>query len=306
MKSLRTSLAILFAAALMVTIMAVPAFATTDTYYSDDTSYYKQNDNSYSYNLSGDVTVTLEIQSKKVNGSSYYKKTDVTLSNPGYTRKVTVADVLVEAMSENSELHFEDASGNDITSSSSSFFQVRIVNSDNTSTIYAPTSYTAKNGWMFRIDSRFPIHSGTVGTDAVGEDILHAYVKKNQLVSVFMDNPETYSDSVYFTRFKSLTYSSSSVTALVQYSRAYYGPSPSYVWHIGSFYNMNSCPVELYKSTDMNNPVATGTTSSGSVTLTPSSTLTSGTYYVIVPVSYKTTDNTSFIDRTKSMVKFTI
>ena len=308
MKSLRNSLAILFAAALMVTIMAVPAFATTETYYTDDTAYYTQVDNSTEYNMSGNVTVTLEIQSKKVNNKVYYDKFDVTLESNDYNGKVTVSDVLVEAMNENTNLHFQNASGVDITNGSASFYQLRVNESNNNYTIYAPTSYTAKNGWMFRINSRFPIHSGTVGTNAQGEDILHAYVKNGEKISLFMDNPISYSDSAYFMRFKQLTYSSTSVTATVQYSRSYYGSAPNYVWNIQQFYLQNSCPVKLYKTTDLTNPVATGNTSSGVVTFTFSSDnpLASGDYYMVIPAEFKTTDNTSFLSRIGTRVEFSI
>ena len=273
MKSLRNGLAILFAAAFMVAIMAVPAFATSGnaTYYTGTDGYYVQNDSNS--DVEGKVIVKVNIHSQLNGTDSVDLHRSVSFGNENTAaRTIYVSKVLKTLMDGVSGLKFQKYGGTDITATSASFYQVKYNN-----VIYAPTSRYAKDGWMFTINKKFPLDSGTPGNDAWGEAINTAYVKDGDVIDVFWNKADSQTDCAVFDRITSASYSSGVTTVQVDKSRNWYGAAPSYTWNIDSFSGLDSATVAIYTSSGTYLASAT-TNSSGTATI--NYTLSAGTYVI--------------------------
>lgn len=299
MKSLRTSLAILFAAALMVTIMAVPAFATVYYQDSDVAAYYTQGAES-EYSTTNAVTVTLRIQSRKYSSdysSSHIDESfQVTIPASATSRAVTVSQVLYKAKTDNSGLYFRDYSGNNLTSTSPYCYQIRYGGKT-----YAPvpdghTYYW--NGWMFMVNGKFPILSGTPATTtsdtetgtAQGRAINTTYVKNGDVITMFYNDSNSYSAAADVLRIKSASYDSVSdkFSVYVQASRNWYVDTglTEAVWHIMNYDMIQSATVKIYNSSG--EEVAYGTTdATGLAYLSATKTITSGNYTVKTTLKHK-------------------
>lgn len=291
MKTLKTSLAILFAAALMIAVMAVPAFATT--YYTSGEAAYYPGGSASSYETTNAVTVTLRVQSRRLNSSysSAYIDEEFTVTIPASStpRAVTVSQILYKAMSDNSGLYFKDYSGNNISSSSAYCYQVKY--NGNT---YAPVADgnqapSYRNGWMFTINGKYPLDRGTPAVttddsesgDAWGTAINYAYVNNNDVVTFFYNDANSYSAAADHLRIQSASYDSvaDKFSVNVESCRNWYATSNA-IWHIKGYEPVQSATVKIYNSS--NTQVAYGTTdSTGLAYLSATETITSGTYRVV-------------------------
>ena len=299
-------LSLLLAAIFVMMIMAVPAFATVYHTDSDTAAYYTQDDNDSSYYTSTAITVTLDIQSKR-NGTastdtSYSKELDITLT-PSSSTRYTVADLLIAANNMTGEsIHFQNYDGNDLDYGSSGSLPSYCYKAVLDGVTYAPTGLYDKNGWMFRINGKFPLHSGIPGSTAYGEAINTAYVKDGDVVTFYMDNPGDLFKLAYFSRIKEATYSSGVLTVTPQVSyNFYYGNANT--WYIQNFYTSSDITCEVYSSITATTPLASAVTgSNGKANL--SVTLTSGnTYYIRVMKEFY--DSSAFINTTRCLVAFT-
>lgn len=293
MKKLRISLAILFAAALMVTIMAVPAFATT--YYTSGEAPYYYIGSEDSYKTTSAVTVTLYVQSKRTgtyNTPYIDQKYTVTIPASSTPRAVTVSQVLIKAATNNTGLYFKDYYNNNITSSSP--YCHHVIYGGNT---YAPvpdghTPPAYWNGWSFTINGKYPLNSGTPATtlldsedgDAEGTAINYAYVNDGDVINFFFNDINSYSAAADHLRIQSASYNSSTnkFSVQVETCRSWHVETApdTYVWHIKGYESMGSATVKIYNSS--NTQVAYGTTnSSGLAELSATGTISSGTYKVV-------------------------
>lgn len=304
MKNLKTSLIILFSVALMVAVMAVPAFATV--YHTDTEASYVQNDTDSSYYTSTPITVTLDIQSKRTASSSpytsYTKELDITLT-PTSSQRFTVADVLIAANKlTNESISFQDYDGEELDYANDGSLPTYCYKAVLDGNTYAPTSRYAKNGWMFRINGKFPLDSGTPGVDAYGEAINTAYVKNNDVITFYMDNPGNTSYLALFSRIKEASYSSNVLTVTPQVSYNYF--DNSLVWHINDYTLISGATVEVYSSKTSTSPLASATTSSSTGKASLSVSLTSGhTYYIRVQKSFYS--GSKYIQTTRCLQAFT-
>ena len=315
-------------AMLLIVAMTVPVWASTlEPSYSDDYAWTTQPG---SYYTTGDVTVFVDIQSKRTTSpsntttdTSFSQELEVTFTGDGSTSKrYTVADVLIALNKDTSNnVHFQDYEGNDIDYGDdgngnfvvlpTSFYKAQL-----NGTTYGPTSLSAKNGWMFRINTQFPVSSytdypagGTIVTDASGLDISQAYVKDNDVLSIYMDNPTSSSNCVRFSRIKSVTYTPGTntgtltITPQVSYDYFYGGTYGYSYWYMRGFHTAVGLTVELYSSKTSTTPLASATTGNdGKATITYE--LTSGTAYYI-RVKKEFISGSKYIKTTRCLAKFT-
>lgn len=266
-------ISIILTALLLTIIVAAPAFAASGsaTYYTGSNGYYVQNDSSSA--VSGTVTVKVNIHSQ-LNGTDYIDlhRTVAFGSASTAARTIYVSKVLKTLMSNVSGLEFQKYGGSNITATSASFYQVKYNN-----VVYAPTSRYAKNGWMFTINKKFPLDSGTPGSDAWGEAINTAYVKDGDVIDVFWNKADSSSDCAILDRITSASYANGVTTVHIDKSRNWYGPASAYTWYIDPFTSLEGATVALYTSDGTYLASAT-TDSEGNASI--NYTLPAGTYTI--------------------------
>ena len=320
MKTIKTSLAILFAAALMIAVMAVPAFATT--YYTSSEPAYYYPGSSSGYETTNAVAVTLRVQSRRTgtyNTPYIDQEYKVTIPASSTPRAVTVSQVLYKAMTDNTGLCFRDVSGNNITDTTGYCYDV--VYNNNT---YAPIQdghQVPWNGWMFTINGKYPLISGTPATttsdsengNAYGTAINYAYVNDGDIITFFYNDANSYSAAADHLRIQSASYNSATqkFSVYVETCRNWYVQTTNdIVWHIKGYEPIQSATVKIYNSS--NTQVAYGTTdSTGLAYLSATGTISSGTYRVVTTwkhryVSHGSYGNYYMIGQTHTEEKLTI
>ena len=279
MKGFRKSLAILFATALMVAVMAVPAFAETDyPIWSDLAGYYIQNAESSYNTISGnDVNVTLNIHSKKVNNNYLDLHEKVTVSVTS-THAVTVLEVIRQYDDAHNNLVFEkvtSVSGGEpngyaaITDSDSYFYRIK---DTSTNTEYQPSALLAKDGWMVKVNKKFPMQSNSGETPATfnGADIAHMYVVDDDVIDLYFEDANSDGTPVQFARIsKARLNDNQSIAFFAEYTTTYFGTqAQGFPWTINQYSPLPYASFALYKD-GTSSPVRTGNANAdGRVTFT--------------------------------------
>ena len=290
---------LMFAAALIAAMMAMPAFATVYYQDTDIAAYYTQDPES-TYATTNAVSVTLRIQSRK-NTSDYSsnhidESFSVTIPASATARAVTVSQVLYKAKQTYSGLYFKDISGTNLTSTSPYCYQVKYGGKT-----YAPVPDGRTypwNGWMYLVNGKFPLQSGTPATttsdteigNAEGWAINTTYVKNGDVITMFFNDSNSYSAAADILRIKSASYDSSAekFSVYVQASRNWYVDAglTEAVWHITNYAPIQSATVKITNSSGAE--VAYGTTdANGLAYLSATDTITSGTYTVKTTLKHK-------------------
>lgn len=245
-------------AVMLVFALAIPAFA--QDYFTTTTAYYQQGT---APTYSNAIDVNFIVESRKIGSDSLYKTISVTLT-PSGTQSFYVRDVLLAVQNNASNnLTFNDSSGNPIDSSDDYVYSITDT-SPNPDVTYAPTSPTAWNGWMFRINGQFPLIKSN---PKEGASISSAYVTNGDTIYFYHDDPSSSSASAKYAKITSITDNDSdSLTVNVKASTNYYGPAPSYTWYINNFANCQYLKVKAYNTNGTY--ITSGTTDSfGNVTL---------------------------------------
>ena len=280
-------LLIILTSLVMAVFMAIPAFAAATSYdiWPSSTAAYQMQNASSAYTSTGAVTVYLDLHSKKVNSTALDKHYTVVLGNASTgSRTINVSQVLAKAMADHSELKFQNSSGVNINANASSFYQIVY----NGST-YAPSSTTAKDGWMIRINKKLVLLSGTPNTSsAYGAAINNTYVKNGYTIDVYMDNVSSESNASNFPRIQKALYDPSTkklTSVTVDYSKDWFGGTNYSIWYIDPFTALSGAIVKVYDSTG--DDVATAETGNDG-TATLNYTLSAGNYRIQVEPTFKT------------------
>ena len=273
MNNIKRKIMVCVTSALMVLVLAVPSFATE----GPNSGFYLQTDSGTSAAIE-DVTVRIISNGALNNFEVEYEDIDLPAKTDG--TKQRVVDALCAIQGDGSTApQFLDVNGNPITSTSTYFRSIKMNN-----VTYAPPTELSIQGWMFRINDKFPLiesygepntsSSGTTG-DAKGETINTAYIKSKDVITVYYDVP-LYLSAANYTRIASVTNTSSSITATVQASESWFNGSLYSCWHILDFDTFNA---KVYLYDQNGTELDSANTSGGSVTF--SRTVTAGTKYIL-------------------------
>ena len=207
MKKLTNTMAILFAAAVMVMIMAVPAFAVTGS-----AGYVVGTPTSYS----NPITVKIIIQSRHYlnNSDRINIIDDVELGEADVSGQTfTVGDVLVAYNESNlDDIEAQTSDGEAIASTQSILYNFSDFSSGveqaYTPLLYGNHGYTNRiklDGWRFRVNGRFPLTSWTGDHNLYpeGADTSHTYVKDGDVIYFYTDHPWSESGTLMTNRFVS-------------------------------------------------------------------------------------------------------
>lgn len=307
MEKLRAILSTLFVTALMSVLMAVPAFAAqgdpslyagtaatgSATYYAGANGYYVQGSSS-NYLVSGEVSVKVNVHSQR-NGSSSidFHTTVVDGNSTTSARNITVAKIL-NAISNSSSttLEFQDYDGNIVPATGSYIYQVYY-----SGKTYAPTSRYAIDGWMFTVNKKFPLISGTPGSNAQGQAINTTYVTDGDIIDVFWNKADSSTYCADFDRISSASYSSGTLTVNVDFINSYY--DSSYVWHISNYAGLNGATVAVYTTSGTYlGSAITDSTGQAQIPVT----LSAGTYVIGVAKTWKNVSYTGIIHTQERLV----
>jgi len=275
MKNIKRKIMVCVASALMILVLAVPAFAEEGT----NSGYYLQTDSGTSAAIE-DVTVRIISNGSSNNFEVEYDNIDLPAKTDGTKQRVVDALCAVQGDG-NTAPQFLNVNDNPITSTSTYFRSIKMNN-----VTYAPPTELSIQGWMFRINDKFPLIEtygepntsssifSTTG-NAKGETISTAYIKSNDVITVYYDIPLPGSAADY-TRITDVSNTSSSITASVQSSKSWFNKIDFSCWHILDFSSFNTT-VYLYDEDGVE--LTHASTSSGSVTF--NRTVTTGEKYTL-------------------------
>lgn len=285
MKKLTNTLAILFAAAIMVMIMAVPAFADTGNgYYVVGTPVQ--------YNTSDTIKVKVVIQSRGYSSSdtsSIGKIVNVSLTG---STTYTVRDVMLKfnTLYASTGVKACDNNGNDLSSSATTV-QAFL----NSTGLYKYLFFAdigngegiiPVDGWMFRVNGQNPLISLNGYNGGPKGALIHETpVANGDVITFFFNLPFTINNTDFSTKFvaANTTYSSGVLSTQLQYSRDNHYNSLGQ-WETISY--SNYAPGSTVTATLYNSSLSSlgtfdiSSTGSGSLNVT----LSSGIYYLYVPV----------------------
>jgi hypothetical protein len=247
-------------AVMLVFAFSFPAFAQ-DYFTTTSGSYIQESEGSYA--TSTTIYVNLVVESRQISGNNLYRTVSNIALNPGgVSQTFDVRDALLAVQGTNGLL-FKDSSGNNIDISDDYVYSIVDTTPDPDRT-YAPTSPSAWNGWMFRIDGQFPLEDDN---PVWGASISTAYLTNGDTIHFYHDDPSSSSASAKYAKITSITDNdSNSLTVNVKASTNYF-PPPNYNWVINNFANCQGLTVKAY-IVGQSTPAATGTTdASGNVTL---------------------------------------
>ncbi len=298
MKNTKRLLSILLAVAL-VFALAVPSFALSDTSAS-----YTQEPLVDAPTIAGEFTVYLSIDSSFI--SNNYTddeyviqryKLPVTMGAESAEETYTVVEVLVEAMDQYPALSFTNSSGVEITTSSDYVYGISDSTVDSTIVFHPMTGINDYNGWMFRIDGKYPLLNPanypagwTFEEDGpLGAAIDQAYLKPQtggniQTIHLYYADTSSSTSATKTTCVDSAIYDSSAKTLTVTFyqSNSWFNNS-TYYWNIYDYSPLASSSIWFnidggstkFKTTDAN----------GQVTLT-NLTLPSGSHTIEIEPNY--------------------
>lgn len=275
MNNIKRRIMVCVTSALMVLVLAVPSFATE----GPNSGFYLQTYTGTSEAIE-DVTVRIISNGALNNFEVEYDNIDLPAKTDGTKQRVVDALCAIQGDG-NTAPQFLTINGNPITNSSTYFRSIKMNN-----VTYAPPTEYSIQGWMFRINDKFPLiesygepdtSSSSLSTtgDAKGETINTAYIKSKDVITVYYDIPLSNSAANY-TRISNVTNTSSSITATVQASESWFNGSLYSCWHILDFDTFNA---KVYLYDENGNELDNENTSGGSVTFSRS--VTTGTKYIL-------------------------
>lgn len=160
MRTRKTMSKVLMLALTVMLVFAMSSPALAQDYFTTTTGSYIQGT---APTYSSTIHVNLVVESRTINNDYIYKTISNVALTPSGTQSFYARDVLLAVQNNASNnLAFKDSSGNTLTSSDSYFYSV-VDTSPNPDVTYAPTSPSAWDGWVFRINGRFPLESGQCG-----------------------------------------------------------------------------------------------------------------------------------------------
>jgi hypothetical protein len=281
MKNMRKLFGVLLAVALVFSI-AGPAFAVPPSVAS-----YTQVPLDEAPSASGVFTVYLSICSNRVNGDdNYIHRYDlpVSMGASGVTDTYYVTDVLVAADSQYNWLTIYSRIDTVITGDSTYVYGVK--DTDVSPTVFSPvTSYDYYNGWMVRIDDKYPLLNSAnypagwtyAVNGPLGATIDQMYVTGGEHISLYFADTLNLARATEYTVVDSAFYDATydELTMDIYGSYSYYR-SGDYYWIINDFYGLDTVDVTI--KVDGNTYPAT-TDEDGEVTFNDVI-LSSGTYEV--------------------------
>lgn len=248
MKTTKKIITLVLALALIFAL-AAPSFAVFG-----NTACYEQNALDNVPTITGTFTVYLTFISETRNGS-YIGRYDlpVYMGASGVTDEYYVRDVLLAAQSQYSDwLTLYGNAYTVLTGSSTALVGVKDSDVSST-TIFGPVlSYSGRNGWMFRIDNKFPLldpadwptdpdhpeNDYTEEDGPLGATIEQAYVQPNQHITFYFAEASSSSSATTYMKITSLNYNSNTkkLTINVSGSSSYYDTEANgFYWHISPF-----------------------------------------------------------------------
>ena len=158
----------------------------------------------------------------------------------------------------------------------------------------AGTTWTAGqlgfDGWVFRVNDKFPVQPTNDGVGYEGTSITQTYVANNDVIHWFYDFPSQLTPSLPscaadFVRAKKVSSSANQLTLQMQGHKMDIAPTAPYIMSIDNYNNLGAgVSVGLYSTANLNTPLATAVTnSSGQVTFSRSFNI--GDTYVIKSTS---------------------
>ncbi|HWQ80456.1 MAG TPA: hypothetical protein VN381_16630 [Anaerovoracaceae bacterium] len=225
-----------------------------------------------------EITVTLIIEagdvvvnSRVVSGTNFHEERSVTLGDGENSSTYTVADLLYSADTNNADFTFYGISGLSLIPFTSSTDYLAAVK-------YGTNTWQAGrwgfDGWVFRINDKYPVKVTDDGLGYEGTSILQTYLEDGDVVHLFYDFPSTVSSAVgdVSANYVRGVYESSTdttLTAQLQGHKTYITPS-TYIMNIYNYIDLGGgVTAQLYDVTGTT-PVGTAATSStnGEVTFT--------------------------------------
>lgn len=297
-KPMRKAL-MLVLALMLVFAMSGPAMAQ-DYFTTTSGSYLQGTAPTYSNTT---INVNLVLESRKISGDNLYKTvSNVALTAGGTPKSFYVRDVLLAVQGNSgNNVSFNDSSGNPIDSSDDYVYSITD-KSPNPDVTYAPTSPTAWNGWMFRIDGQFPLEKSSPVT---GASIATAYVTDGDTIHFYHDDGKESGDGAYYAKITSVSKSGNNLTVNVKASFQYYDDAYPNDWNIDDFSNYEDAHVQV-RDASGNLIDSDYTDSSGNVTLDVTG--KTGTCTVeVVRYFFSTIDyQNGLIENTEDKVSFTL
>ncbi len=281
---------------MLVFALAVPAFAT-DYFTTTDASYLQGSSGSYA--TSTTIYVSLVVESRQISGNNLCRTVSNVALNPGGTsRTFNVRDVLLAVQGTNG-LTFNDSSGNPIDSSDDYVYSITDTD-PNPDRTYAPTSPTAWNGWMFRIDGQFPLLDDN---PLWGASISTAYLTNWDTIHFYHEDMDDGGSGAYYAKITSVSNDGNNLTANVKASSTYY--EDDYDWVVNNFTNYQGVTVQVLDADGVS--ITSGTTNaSGNVTLNISNLETSTCKVKVVRRFLSTGDyQNGLIQNTEDLVVYT-
>ncbi|CDA92371.1 putative uncharacterized protein [Firmicutes bacterium CAG:238] len=280
--------------AILMALVMVFAMSTTAFALADDSAKYTQAAKDNAPTVTGEFTVYLSISSNQVNGKYINDyKIPVTMGAAGVTKAYFVKDVILAAMNQAGFPYaFKSKKAGEIVdfnADSDYVYGIACTDSEGTTLFEPVTDYNNYNGWMFRIDDRYPMLNSadwpsgwTSAKGPCGASIEQAYVKAGQTISFYFSDTASADNATRFLKIKSKAYTeaTSKLTINIKTSYSYYRDSDWY-WFVYDFTNAAAGNTMTVK---VNGTSYEATTSSGKIII-QNFTLASGTNTIeIMPI----------------------
>ena len=289
-------------ALMLVFALAAPAMAMSDTSAS-----YTQVALTNAPTITGTFTIYLSIDSSNIynnNTEDEYEihryKLPVTMGTAGVTKTYYVSDVLVEAMNDYPALSFTDSSGNEIISTSSYVYGVTDSDVDSTISFHPLTDINYRNGWMFRIDGKYPILNSadwisgwTSANGPCGAAINQAYLTQSgQTIEFYFADASSSALATKTVCIDSHSYDSSAkkLTLTFYQSNSWYDSATNY-WNINNYSVLASS--SIWVKIDNGSMRTLSTNASGQATIS-NITLSSGSHTITILPQYNNYINGSY------------
>ena len=249
--------------------------------------------NSSDYETDGDISVTVKVFSKQVNGTALNMSDEVTIVGDGETSKAyTVRDVMEAWAAENNVTFttsvwdstlYQSVEQPYVNGSSTYIFSMT-----KDGVKYAPASTSAYDGFKFRVNSQIPQLSA-----GWGATIDTTYVNDGDVVTYYYDNPVSEADAADFIRIYEVANDADSIQVTVQRSFDWFMTESPWTTTMADFAAVADIPVVVKKAGVQ---VGTGTTNANGIAdITITNGVTAGNYTIEVAPAWKTS---GLLDRT--------
>lgn len=221
----------------MITISLIMVFTMNSSAFAlgDTAGSYIQVPLASAPKVSGQFTVYLSISSNRVNGQYIHRyNLPVSMGASGMNKTYYVSDVMVAAQNQYSWLTVQGLSNNYING---------IIDSTIGTTVFGPvTSYDYYNGWMFRINGKYPLlnqadwPSGWTSTmGPCGAAINQAYVTAGQKIDFYHADTMNTTRATHSFKNDPVSYSNGVLNTKLYSSYSYFDASNNYKWIIKNY-----------------------------------------------------------------------